>query len=429
MEGSILESGKTNHGGKRKKISFIGVFGQQNLGNECTLQAIIHQFRKLFSNAEMNCICTVPADASKRHGIPAFPISDLKKKRMPSNEVSRKDHRLLKWMRIMFVRAPMELWDYFYAARVLKGTDALVVPGTGFLTDWVSAPFGWPYLVFKWAVVSKLCGCKLLFVSVGVGPIYQSLSRWFIKSALSLADYRSYRDSASKECMESIGFAKNSDPVYPDLAFSLPEESVSVDGNGDRRPLLVGIGLMEYYGRRRSPEEGERIYREYVAKMAQIAGWLLNHRYRVILLIGDLLYDKRVRNDLLMELEKRGVTYEKDQMVNEPVPSVEDLLEQLSRTDMVIGTRFHNVLLSLMLNKPVIAVSFHEKVDSLMADYGLQEYSQNIERLDAGMAVEQFVELEKNMGSLKRKIKNRTDANREALNEQYRLIFAIINTG
>jgi hypothetical protein len=220
---------KTNHGGKRKKISFIGVFRQQNLGNECTLQAIIHHFKKHFPNAEMNCICTVPADTSKRHGIPALPISDLKKKRMPSNEVSRKDHRLLKWIRIIFVRAPMELLDYFHAARVLKGTDALVVPGTGFRTDWVSAPFGWPYLVFKWAVASKLCGCKLLFVSVGVGPVYQSLSRWFIKSRFHWRII-ARTGTAPRKSAWKASIRENDDPVYPDLAFSLPEESVSVDG-------------------------------------------------------------------------------------------------------------------------------------------------------------------------------------------------------
>jgi polysaccharide pyruvyl transferase WcaK-like protein len=76
--------------------------------------------------------------------------------------------------------------------------------GTGMLSD------------FTITVIGKLCRCKLLFVSVGGGPIRHPLSRCFVKAALALADYRSYRDASSKDHLEATN-----DVVYPDLAFSL----------------------------------------------------------------------------------------------------------------------------------------------------------------------------------------------------------------
>jgi polysaccharide pyruvyl transferase WcaK-like protein len=45
---------------------------------------------------------------------------------------------------------------------------------------------------------------------------------------------------------------------------------------------------------------------------------------------------------------------------------VEQLCAQLTQTDMVVATRFHNILLALMLNQPVLPLSYHEKVRSLM---------------------------------------------------------------
>jgi polysaccharide pyruvyl transferase WcaK-like protein len=71
----------------------------------------------------------------------------------------------------------------------------LVVPGTGLLTDAYGLLSWGPYNMFKWSLAAKLRCCKLVFVSVGAGPIYSALGRWLVKSALSLADFRSYRDT------------------------------------------------------------------------------------------------------------------------------------------------------------------------------------------------------------------------------------------
>jgi hypothetical protein len=43
---------------KRKTLTFFGNFGSQNLGNECTLQAIIQNARTYLPATELNCVCT-----------------------------------------------------------------------------------------------------------------------------------------------------------------------------------------------------------------------------------------------------------------------------------------------------------------------------------------------------------------------------------
>ena len=64
-------------------------------------------------------------------------------------------------------------------------------------------------------------------------------------------------------------------------------------------------------------------------------------------------------------LEERGLSYEESGIIDEPASSVDELLSQLSSVDIVVASRFHNVLLALMLGKPVVAISYHEKFQGL----------------------------------------------------------------
>ena len=56
----------------------------------------------------------------------------------------------------------------------------LIVPGTGLLTDAYGLLNWGPYNLLKWSLIAKLCRCKLLFVSIGAGPVYGTLGKYFI---------------------------------------------------------------------------------------------------------------------------------------------------------------------------------------------------------------------------------------------------------
>src|SRR5216683_5122243 len=145
-----------------KKIALYGLFGLQNWGNDCTLQAVIYNVRRYLPEAELRCFCIGPSDVLSRHKIPAFPISDPK---TPAALRGRK-HPLTRLLRILFIRMPLELLDWVRAFKSLRGFDMLLVPGTGLLTDYASNPLGGPYDLLKWSTLATLCRCKLLFVSV-----------------------------------------------------------------------------------------------------------------------------------------------------------------------------------------------------------------------------------------------------------------------
>jgi polysaccharide pyruvyl transferase WcaK-like protein len=403
---------------KTKKIGFFGLFGQLNWGNECTLQAIIHNAQRHLSGLEIYCICTDPEDTSKRFGIPAFPIKAIYRRAWWGQ-----NNQWLRLLRKGFFLVPIEILHWVKAYRTVKGTQMLVFPGTGLLTDFSRRIFGRCYEIFKWSIIAKLCKCKLLFVSMGAGPIRHPLSRWFIKSALSMADYRSYRNDYSRQYLKGIGFETNFDPIYPDLAFSLPRSMMPESKNCNRQRPVIGVGVMNYDKYYTNQQGGENIYRDYIEKTCSFVTWLLDNHYTVRMLMGDTLYDSSVKEDLKNMLKKREHDYEDGNILDEPINSVEQLLSQLATTSVVVSPRLHNIILALMLNKPVISLSYHDKIASLVADLGLTEYSQHLDHLDVDRLIEQFMQLEKNAEKLLPSIRKKAIEYRKALDEQYSLIF------
>ena len=404
-----------------RKIALFGAFGIGNLGNECTLQAMIYNIRRRLPDAEISCICSGPEEIESRYGISAVPIRET-----PFRVQPLKNSGAIRLLRRIFIGIPAELYRWYKAVKMLKGSDMLVMTGTGMLGDFGILPFGLHYDILRWAIVARLCRCKLLFVSVGVGPIRNLLSGCFVKAALSFADYRSYRDGFSKHYLESVGFATNGDTVYPDLAFSLPQAIMPDNHVRDSQETVVGVGIMTYYNKPHTSASDETAYSDYIGKVAAFVMWLLEHQYTVRLIIGDAVYDKRVRQDLRRLLEKNEFKYEDRKIIDEPASSSDEVLSQLAATDVVVASRFHNVLLALMLTKLVVAISYHEKVDALMTGVGLKGFSQDIEHIDVDELIRQFMALEKNAGTLKPQLERRTEAYRKALDEQYDHIFTSI---
>jgi len=410
---------------KPSTISIFGNFGTQNLGNECTLQAVIHNVRQYVPDAPLRCICTDPEDTSRRYSIPAVAMSSGYGHREASSSSvrRRRTHPLLRVLRGIVIRLPRELMHWMTAFKTLKGSRMLIMAGTGMLDDFGIRPFDLHYEIFKWSLLAKLRGCKLLFVSVGTGQLEHPLSRWFVKAALALADYRSYRDRFSRDLLDDLGIAARRDFVYPDLVFSFPRPEVRRESRRRTGPV-VGLGLMEYYGKGCRPEDGRAVYHAYIDKVTTFVAWLLERGYTVRLLIGDVVYDGRASHDVIGRLRERHVVYDERRLIHGPVSSVDQLIFQLAQSEIVVASRFHNVLLALMLTKPVVSISYYgRKNEALMAEMGLAEYCQRIDDLDPGRLIEQFRALEERTETLAPFLEQKTEEYRAALERQYTAIF------
>lgn len=399
-----------------KRIAFYGHFGMGNFGNECTLHAILCHFRRFLPDAQLSCITDGPEGTTAIHNIEATPISEtLFKSWKPRNPLARLVRRLSAGIM-------SEVYRWANGIRILRQIDMLIVPGTGLLTD-AYGLFSWgPFNLFRWCLTAKLCRCKLLFVSVGAGPIYGAPGRWLVKSALSLADFRSYRDSASALFLESIGFRTTNDRIYPDLAFSLTDAVLTDHRSKNDGKLVIGLGLMAYAGKYSVPNPTNETHQAYLNSLAESVKWLVAQKYDVNVTVGNS-WDMPVKQEFRRLLKEQLSEVDEGHIIDEPNSSVEELLLQIAATDLVVATRYHTVLLALMNNKPAIALSFHPKCASLMDAMGLSEYCLDINTLDADCLIAKVRDLEKNASKLKPLIRQKTEEFRRALDEQYELIF------
>jgi polysaccharide pyruvyl transferase WcaK-like protein len=398
---------------KPAKIAFYGDFDSTNFGNEATLQAILYNLRRFQPDAEIICVSTRPQAAAATHQINAIPISK------PFFGSWSPRTPLSKAMRNFFLGIPSEPFLWIKGLMALGRTDMFIIAGLGLLTD-AYGLLGWgPYNMLKWVLIAKACRSKVLFVSVGAGPVHSRLGKYFIKTALSLADFRSYRDESTKRYLKDMGFRADNDRVYPDLAFSLSEVAISHRYSKQDGRSVVGLGLMDYTGKYSASIE---VYHAYLENLGVFSRWLLNQENDVRLLIGDL-WDTRMTKQLRGLLREQLSEGDNAHILDDQVASVEELLSQIAETDVVVATRFHNVVFALLCQKPVIAISFHHKCESLMNAMGLGEYCLDINTLRADALIEKFCDLKANADRLKPLIKQKTSEFRELLEEQYKLIF------
>lgn len=361
----------------------------------------------------MTCICSGPGATASTYQVKAVPFEKV--------------------TRAIFWRAPPRLQrilialiepvQWLGAFAQIRRMDMLIVPGTGLLTDAWGLLTNWgPRTLFRWSLLAKICRCKLLLVSVGAGPLYTHRGRRLTKSILRLADFRSYRDQSTRDYLTSIGFPADGDQVFPDLAYSLPREILLPRNVRDDSRYVVGLGVMQYPGKYSVRDPTDRTYPAYLASLSTFTEWLLERGYQVRLLSGDRA-DNHTRQELQDLLRKRSTSSDAEQIIDEPLHSVDDLLSQIAATDIVVATRFHNVLLALLSNKPVIAISFHHKCRSLMNAMGMDKYCLDMNDFSADVLIAMFVDLQKNAAEVIAQIGERTAQYRAALDQQYQTIF------
>ncbi len=178
---------------------------------------------------------------------------------------------------------------------------------------------------------------------------------------------------------------------------------------------------MAYYGWGRDVVEGAAIYENYLNKMSRFVLWLLDQEHHVRILTGEDT-DERAVNDLLRILAQTRPGYAREGIVAEPVQTLQGLMRQIGQTQIVVATRFHNIVCALKLGRPSVSIGYAEKNKVLMADMGLGEFCQHVESLDVDLLIEQFSRLASDRSAYERQIAAVSAGYRERLAVQERML-------
>jgi polysaccharide pyruvyl transferase WcaK-like protein len=398
-----------------KLIGLFGMFGTGNIGNDGSLESMVRLLRTVAPQERLLCICGNPAAVEKAFGLEAVPIYHKPERLAESRAVA------------LLQRAAGRATMWLHAARQLRRLKALIIPGMGVLDDFSVSPLGlgWPHDILSWSLLGRLMGVKVIFASIGAGPIRHPVSRWLMKAAARAAHCRSYRDTVSKAFMESIGFDTRNDPIYPDIAFRLPAPASTRAPAGEGQPLTIGVGVMAYCGWRNEAERGAQIYAAYLGKITRFVVWLLDRGHVVRVLMGDQA-DRRAVDDLVRAVRSRRPARAEEAILFTPAQTLHDVMQQIADTDLVVATRYHNVVCALRVGKPTISIGYAEKNDVLLAEMGLAGYCQDIERLDVARLETQTLRLISERPALEGRIRQAGARFQSRLREQEDLLASLI---
>lgn len=397
----------------QRRIAFLDHMGLGNLGDAATQDAIIHHVRSRNPEAELCLVSLDPVDSARRHGLLSYAIAssisvevaeppqaspqgssasrspdapggdegELPARRDAEDEGDAASPGAIRRLKRALQRVPLFdralgwLWwarrEAAFLSRCrerLRDVDTLVISGGGQIDDSWGGPMGAPLNLLRWTGVARTTGTRIVYLCVGAGPLDHRSSRWMTRVALLGARVRTFRDEPSRRFVEKLGVRRNLQ-VYPDLAHGLPVDEPSRRQEGRSEQLIVGLGPIPYMSPDWWTERDAERYRIYVDTLADFAVWLHEHSHGIRFILGEVFMDGAVTADLRQAIAARLPA------AAEAIPPVEietvaDLVSAIQETDVVVSSRFHGVLLSQRLGRPVIAVSYHQKIDTLMQDMG-----------------------------------------------------------
>lgn len=271
--------------------------------------------------------------------------------------------------------------------RLIRASDGVVVTGTGIFDDFGERPWNMPYGLLLWIVLARLARRPFVLMSVGAGPIQGRLNRRLFVAAARLATGISYRDEDSRRFMASIGAGRSDERVCPDLVWAQPVPTSRLAAPSSA-VLNVAVGVMSYGGWGQLGVGA--VYEDYLQLVTSIVEDLLSAGHTVTMLIGQPVDEPviaRLLRALPPDLRAKGTIHIPQ------IATVADLLAAIAETDIVVATRFHNVLAALLLRRPVISLSYAPKNAQLLQAVGLSGFDRAVEDADLAWVRDRFAEL------------------------------------
>jgi hypothetical protein len=108
----------------------------------------------------------------------------------------------------------------------------------------------------------------------------------------------------------------------------------------------------------------------------------------------------------------------------QPVTSLNELITRIMSVDFVVTCRFHGVVLSALLEKPVLALSHLPKVAELMRALGLHQYCREMRSFDPEELYTTFLSLVRNAEEIRERMAEKVLAFHTQLMEQYDVLFS-----
>src|SRR3989344_2488652 len=205
-------------------------------------------------------------------------------------------------------------------------------------------------------LLGKLVGAKILLLGVGVGKLNSWISKKMTSISLNLADVIVVRDEESADILKNLDIKK---PIFltADLSFTLARASANKKNGFPRR---IGVSLT-----RDLLKDIDYISEEF-------NNLLKNH-----LNLTLVLFPLQEEDTYILKKLKSLLIYKKSVELEPLVKIGEE--SRFRKLDLMIGSRYHSLLLATLQGVPTIGISSNDKVFYLMRQIKRESFTWHTE--------------------------------------------------
>lgn len=322
------------------KIGIVGNYGNDNNGDESILLGLIEQIKQTFSvnSADITVFSNNTQQTSELYGVQSYPLY----------------YRTSNLYKTFYT-------TYLTNQKYVSEFDLLIIGGGGILMDFYRRE---AHLYSTYALIAKKCKVPYIVYGCGAGPLDTLTGRLMIRLMCKFAENISVRDPKSKKLLEKIGVAKPIE-VIGDPAFTLYHpKSEYVE-----RPKKIGLSAVPIYNANYWPSGDVEIYDNYISSMAKNLDHLIEEKnIELTFFATKYPHDVAVTKDI-----QKKMKYAKKATIVDQNLKPKALIDIASKQDVVIGTRLHSLILSTNSATPIIAISYHHKVQDFMDMIGQEK--------------------------------------------------------
>lgn len=259
-------------------------------------------------------------------------------------------------------------WGFISAVRAIWRSDRLVIGPGGIIEDATGISlFGGNIPSVACTVFVAAClRKKIAFYAVGVGPITSTYGKMLARMMLSQASLITVRDAGSVNNIAALGV--NTKVIHdisdPTVLMQLPHPSLCAAKNPR---LRIGVSLRPLPGY----TSGEKI-----DALSTLCDYMIAELHASIVFLP---FDYEEDPALIAQVRARMRQYTPEPSC---FPAIDDVGAIISTLDFVVGMRLHSLILSAaVMEKPVIAIAYDDKVRFFMDSIGQHDHVLSVDEL------------------------------------------------
>lgn len=302
--------------------------------------------------------------------------------------------RPLNFLKVLFSPLDVEAVGEYLAS------DLIVSTGGTYLIE----NYGlWP-AIYDYRLSLSL-GKPLVFFTQTLGPFTQKKYQKAFQDIFTRASVIFLRDERSKRHLIDIGIPKERIRLAKDAAFALrsPTE-LNKDGvSGERLKVAISVRSLRFFN-----ESGRDLWQAYLESVRAMVEMLATQFQAEVVFLSTCqgipeywTDDAAIADEVVSELSDDALARTSiDRRFRQPT----EVVDAYARFDLVIATRMHSAILSLIAGTPVIGIAYEFKLEELFAQLGMARLSLPIQSIDPDTAKETLVYAINNLELLKEQL-------------------------